>query len=378
MDAVVIGSGLIGLGIARELAMRGAAVTVVDPNEPVRAASWAAAGMLAPYTEAIEQSALESLCKRSLSLYPAFVAALQAETGVDARLQLSGILEAAYDDAQWERLQQRAEALRAAGVRHQVLAADAARDRESALASDVRGALLVEGEGQVDNRRLGSALHAAALSAGVRVVADAGEVAIEADERRVRGVRTGYGFVSAPVIVNAAGAWAAEVPGLPAIASPPVFPVKGQMLALTLPPDLVRGVTWVPGAYLVPRRDGRLLIGATVELVGFDLRITAQGMHQLLSAALRALPPLRDLGIVETWAGLRPGSPDGFPFIGRTALDGLYDANGHGRNGVLLAPVTAEAIADMVEGKPVAPDVKACAPQRVRAEVGAAAAAAPA
>ena len=139
------------------------------------------------------------------------------------------------------------------------------------------------------------------------------------------------------------------------------------MLALGAPPDLVREVTWVPGAYLVPRRDGRLLIGATVERTGFDARVTVRGIDGLLRAAIRAMPPLGDLAVVETWAGLRPGSPDGFPFIGQTALGGLYDASGHGRNGVLLTPATATAIADIVEGKPVPADLAACAPQRAGA-----------
>jgi glycine oxidase len=363
MDAVVIGSGLIGLAVARELALRGAAVTVVDPNEPVRAASWAAAGMLAPYTEAIEDRALESLCVRSLAMYPGFVDSLREESGIDARLNLGGILDTAFDAASLAAIAGRAGDLRAKNVPHRVLDGPGARELEPALAPSVGGGLLVEGEGQVDNRRLGSALHAAALRANVKVVAELGEVSLEADTRRVRGVRTRYGFLTAPVIVNAAGAWAGELPGLPAAARPPVFPVKGQILALTRPP-CVQHVVWAPGAYLVPRHDGRLIVGATVERTGFDVRVTAAGIAALLGAALAAMPSLGEEAVVETWAGLRPGSPDGLPFIGASPLDGLYDACGHGRNGVLLVPVTAQAIADLIEGKPAPADVAACSPRR--------------
>jgi glycine oxidase len=367
MDVAVIGSGLIGLAIARELALRGHAVTVVDAGAPARAASWAAAGMLAPYTEAVDDAALLSLCVRSLGLYPAFAAALRDESGIDPNLLLDGITVAAFDDAGLRALQARAASLGAGGVTHRVLDAAAMRGLEPSIDRAVLGGLTIEREGQVDNRLLGQALHAACLTRGVRVLADLGPVAIEADARRVRGLRTSRGFLTAPAIVNAAGAWSGHIDGLPPAARPPVFPVKGQMVALHMPHPLVRRVTWVPGAYLVPRPDGRLLVGATVERAGFDVRVTGGAIDGLRSAAGEAFPALRNLDAAEAWAGLRPGSPDGLPYIGRTALEGLYDASGHGRNGVLLTPVTAQAIADLVDGKPCSPDVAAASPLRDRA-----------
>lgn len=369
MDVVVLGCGLIGLACARELARRGHAVTVLDPGDPVRAASWAAAGMLAPRTEAVDgDAALLGLCDVSLALYPDFVAAVRDETGIDARLILDGITVAAFDEDGFSHLQARALELTACGTAHRLLHRDDLRAAEPALSRDALGALVIEGEGQVDNRLLGRALHAACLALGVRIVAGAGDVAVEADERRIRGVRTAYGFLAAPAVVNAAGAWSSRIGGLPEKARTRVFPIKGQMAAVEVQPGFLKRVTWAPGVYLVPRSDGRLLIGASVERAGFDMTVKTGTITKLLSAAIAAVPDLAECSIVETWAGLRPGSPDGRPLIGATALEGLFDATGHGRNGVLLTPVTAIALADVIEGRDVSRDVLAASPLRARAE----------
>jgi glycine oxidase len=189
-------------------------------------------------------------------------------------------------------------------------------------------------------------------------------VAVEADARRVLGVRSPEGFVPASHVINAAGAWAGALPGVPESAVVPVTPVKGQMLALSMSGTAyVSRTLWVPGAYLVPRDDGRLLVGATVEDAGFDVRVTAEGVRALLDAAVRALPAIGDLALAETWAGLRPGSPDGLPFLGETAIAGYHVAAGHYRNGILLTPITAELIADEIEGKPT-PDLAPFSPTR--------------
>jgi len=347
---VVIGAGLIGLGIAYELARRGAQVRVIDAREPGGGASWAGAGMLAPYTESVE-GPYEAFCARSLAMYPDFVAGVRACGGVDSRLRLDGILEAAFDAASAERLQAHVAALVARGVAARWLDRDAALRLEPALGGDVLGASLCEPEGSVDNRRLGRALRAACAALDVPVDAHAGEVALEADARRVLGVRGPAGFVPASHVINATGAWAGALAGVPARSRVPVVPVKGQMLALAMPHAYVGRTLWVPGAYLVPRDDGRLLVGATVEEAGFDVRVTARGVRSLLDAALRALPSLGDLAVAETWAGLRPGSPDGLPCLGETATAGYFVASGHYRNGILLTPATAAGIADAIEGK---------------------------
>jgi glycine oxidase len=324
---------------------------VYDRGQPGSAASWAGAGMLAPHTEAIEDVQMQVLCSRSLAAYPAFVDAIAAESGVDPHLRLDGIVSGAYDESSEARLALRAAALEGDGIDHQLLDRPAALSLEPVLGKRVRSALLVRGEGTVDNRRLGRALTAAALAGGVTIVSDARDVAIECDERRVLGVRSHRGFAAASWVINAAGAWASQIAGVPASAVPPITPVKGQMLALAAPRGFLKRPLWVPGAYLVPRDDGRLLIGATVEHVGFDTRVTADGVRRLLDAALDAAPALRDFAVTETWAGLRPGTPDGRPLIGPTPIEGLLLATGHYRNGILLAPVTAHLVSDVGEEK---------------------------
>ncbi len=356
---VVVGAGLIGLGIAYELRARGAEVRVIDAREPGAAASWAGAGMLAPYTEHIAHAEFAAFCEDSLARYPDFVDRVHTSGGVDARLHLDGILEAAFDDEGAARLRTRVEARVAGGIATEWLAPDEAHRLEPALRANVRGASYSPSEGHVDNRRLGRALRAACEALGVRVDAVAGDVSLEADARRVLGVRGPQGFIPADSVVNAGGAWAGHLAGVPDDARVPITPVKGQMLALALPRNFVRRVLWVPGAYLVPRDDGRLLIGATVERADFDMRVTARGMRALLDAALDALPALGAFAVAETWAGLRPGTPDELPYLGATKLGGYVLATGHYRNGILLTPATAHAVADLLEGKAGASEVLA-------------------
>jgi glycine oxidase len=347
-DVVVIGAGLIGLAIAFELAERGASVRVYDRGEPGHAASWAGAGMLAPYTERITNEALLELCASSLGQYPAFVERIFAASGVDVRLRIDGVMYAAFDNDGLDSLLEHARVLQSRGVECEMLDRANVLAAEPWLGAGVIGGLLKRREGYVDNRRLGRALCAACEARHVRIE-EAASTRLECDARRVLGVRNERGFVAARAVVNACGAWAAALPGVPPSCVPPVEPVKGQMIALAIPTGLVRRATWVPSAYLVPRDDGRLLIGATVQSAGFDERVTAEGVHELLHAALAAAPSLAGFTITESWAGLRPGTPDGLPFLGPTPLAGFFLATGHYRNGILLAPATARSIADTIE-----------------------------
>lgn len=353
-DVIVAGAGLIGLSIAFELAERGATVRVYDRAQPARAASWAGAGMLAPYTERITDETLLAFCASSLHAYPAFVERVRDASGIDAHLRIDGVFYAAFEPGGLDALCGHAGQLRAQGVPCETLDRAAALAAEPWLGSGLLGGIYKASEGVVDNRRLGRALAAACQARGVRIE-QSFALEVECDARRVLGVRTDRGFNGARAVVNACGAWAAELRGVPRACVPPIEPVKGQMIALSVPAGFVRRATWVPGAYLVPRDDGRLLIGATVESTGFDERVTAEGIHELLHAALSAAPSLGAFTMTESWAGLRPGTPDGLPCLGPTSIDGFFLATGHYRNGILLAPATAGAIADAIERNEAAP-----------------------
>ena len=345
-DVAIIGAGIIGLSIAFELAARGASVRVYDTGAPAAAASWAAAGMLAPRTERLADDAMQSLCEESLTLYPSFAQSVGECSGIDPHLRLDGIVHAAYDASALERLQERARSLRAAGHDAEILDREQTLIAEPALSKNVTGAVVVAGEGQIDNRRLGRALLAACERRNVLVHSGMKRVEIESDTRRVLGVHTDLGYVPAGAVINAAGAWASRVAGVPETCVPSVVPVKGQMLAIEVPKNFVRRTTWVPHAYLVPRQDGRLLVGATSEPSQFDSRVTADGIRLLLDAALTAAPALGKFTVSETWAGLRPCTPDERPILGITPLEGYFMATGHYRNGILLAPITAQLLAE--------------------------------
>jgi len=347
LRVAIVGAGLIGCGVAYELAKRGCAVTVYDRAEPARAASWAGAGMLAPYSEATDDDAMLALCREGLAVYPAFVEELRERVGVDAHFVRAGALHVALDASRLFELAARADAYREAGATVRVLDRAETLAREALVAGNVVGSLLIEDEAQVDNRRLGRALVAACEALGVHFER-VDDLAIEADARRVRGLRTARGFVYASVVINAAGAWAGNLPGVPDTARVPVRPIAGEMVALAIPKGAMQANVWLGDRYLVPRRDGRLLIGATLEERGYDARVTARGVHAMLDMALAVAPALGEFAVVETWAGLRPGSGDKRPYLGRTSLDGYVVAAGHFRNGILLTPVTAQLIAELV------------------------------
>jgi len=354
-DVVVVGGGVIGLAIAWRLAAAGGAVTVVDPA-PGRGASWAAAGMLAPVTEASygEQSLL-ALDLDSAGRYPRFVAELEELTGATIGYRTTGTLAVAADTGDRAVLTELHAFQSRLGLQAEVLTGRECRSLEPMLAPSIRGGLFVAGDHQVDNRRLSAALLTALERSGGRLRRErVGSVLVERD--RVSGVRLAGGErVDAPTVVLAAGCWSGTLGGLPEDVLPPVRPVKGQILRLRglgrPRPFLhhsVRALVAGGHVYVVPRLDGEVVVGATVEEMGFDTTVTAGAVYELLRDARTALPGLSELELVESHAGLRPGSPDNAPMLGPTALPGLVVATGHYRNGILLTPVTADVISAYV------------------------------
>lgn len=348
----VIGAGVCGLGIAWRLAQAGCAVDLFERGEAGHGATWAAAGMLAAGAEAEpgEQSLLE-LTRLSQTSWPAFAQELEATTGIDLGYRSEGTLVVALTHDDVEQLRFTYEFQRGLGIDLRWLTGTETRAREPHLSPGIAAAVHSPGDHQVDNRQVALALKQAAMGAGARLHEHCPVAAVTVEGGRARGVRLADGTaVAADVVVLAAGAWSREIDGLPPAAMPPVRPVKGQMLALRMDPaaPLLSHVLWAPKAYLVPRNDGRLLIGATVEEKGFDDSLTAGGLLALLEGAWRVLPGIEELPIAETWVGFRPTSRDDAPILGPTAVDGLVVATGHHRNGILLAPITAEAVATYV------------------------------
>jgi glycine oxidase len=347
----VVGAGVSGLGIAWRLAVAGCPVTVFERGEAGRGASWAAAGMLAAGLEAeAGEERLLALNLEGQRLWPAFRDELEAASGLGVGYREEGTLAVALTRDDVERLRFAFEFQRDCGIQLEWLSGVDARRLEPHLRPGLAAAVLSPNDHQVDSRRLVLALQRAFLAAG-GVLREHVEVrAVDIEEGRARGVVVGDERYAADVVLLAGGAWSAGLEGLPAAARPPVRPVKGQMLALRMEPEhpLLRHVLWAPKGYLVPKVDGRLIVGGTVEERGFDPDLTAGGVLALLEAAWRALPSIEELPIDELWTGFRPTSRDDAPILGPTPVEGLFVATGHHRNGILLTPLTALAVGEAI------------------------------
>jgi glycine oxidase len=358
---VIIGAGVVGLSIAWRLAGR-AEVSVFDRGQAGMGASHAAAGMLAACCEAEPgEEALLALGRDSQARWPGFADELLQASGIDVELRGEGTLVLALTADDQAELAHRLEFQNRLGLPLEWLSAAATRAKEPHLAGKIAGAVFSPQDHQVDNRKVTAALRIAAAAAGVGIHEHRPVKEISYQGGRANGViledRT---YIAADIVVLAAGAWSRGIAGLPPDRRPPVRPVKGQMLSLRMDPaaPLLNHVLWAPGAYLVPRRDGRLIVGATVEEKGFDDTITAGGMLTLLEAAWRAIPAIEELPIDEIWAGHRPGSRDDAPILGRAPLQHLFYATGHHRNGILLAPITADAMAKLILDDVIDPAIR--------------------
>lgn len=363
---IVVGGGAVGLAVAWASARRGLQTTVMDP-EPGRGASWAAAGMLAPVTEVhYGEESLLRLNIASHAAYPAFIEELERDARMSAGYRRCGTLLVARDNDDHAALSDIFKFQQSLGLDVKRLRSSEIRELEPALAPSVRGGILVEGDHQVDNRALVEVLLAACYRQGVAFIT-AAATGVSVSGGRVDGVVTASGEkVEAEQVVVCAGARSGELSGIDL----PVRPVKGQLLHLRSRdglPLLARNIRGLD-VYLVPRSDGRLVIGATVEEQGFDRAVTAGAVHDLLRHAYELAPGITEHELVEIAAGHRPGTPDNAPLIGRTAVEGLHVATGHHRNGILLLAVTSQAMAELLSSGEVLDVVSDFSPARFERE----------
>ena len=380
MRIVVIGAGVIGVAVAEAMARRGASVTVIDMRSPGRGASWASAGLLAPYTEAHEETPLLTMGVRSLGMFDAFIAGLRERTGLPIEYARTGTLEVALDDAEAERLRANMawigrqavpqDSIGRQGVRHAWMDPAMLRDVEPAAARDAAGALFIEDHGFVGVPRLVAALTQSARLAGAEFESPV-EIVDVTPRREGVEIRAGERRYEADRVVIAAGSWSRRV-RVAGVAVFPVRPIRGQLLRLrwTSPPVPAR-VVWGASCYTVPWPDGTLLVGATVEDVGFDESVTVDGVQSLTAAVSRLLPGSANAALIDVRAGLRPASPDGLPLIGPIdRAPNVTLATGHYRNGILLTPLTAELVTSSVLDGVADPMLELTLPGRFERDAG--------
>ena len=380
-DAVVVGGGVVGLALARELGRRGLHATVLERGRAGCEASGAAAGMLAPQAEADEADEFFRLQCAARDAYPALAEALREEAKVDIELDRTGTLYLALTEEDEAELERRYLWQSQAGLEVERLSAENALLLEPGLSPRVRWALRFPSDWQVENRRLVAALAESVKGYGGGVWEGVAATMLRVGPGgRVAGVETSHGFLSAPLVVLAAGAWTSRLPFARdaeagasvahAAGHPRVEPVRGQMLCFhPRPLSLLRGghVIYSPRGYLVSRRDGRLLAGSTTERVGYNASVTAAGLHALTTHALEIAPAVGALPLLETWAGLRPYAADGRPVVGASEeVPGLFYSTGHYRNGILLAPLTGVLLAELIVGGRTPALLRPFTPERLR------------
>jgi len=352
-DVIIVGGGIIGLSLAIALRKRGARVLVVERGKPGREASHAAGGMLVDFFAETPEP-LQPLASASARMYPEFAHELEVESGMKVDLRDQGTIVFPLPAA-----------ARTVGLTCARLSAEWFEKNEPALDDGQRQwpAFYLK-ERSVDPRALTAAALKTAINRGVDFSSGDAVTAVMFSDGQVRGVTTTKTSFLASRVVNCAGAWSAQIAS-GQISPFPTRPVKGQMLCLVMPHrELLRHVIRSPQVYLIPRSDGRLLVGATVEEAGFDKRTDPAIIQRLHQAALRLVPQLKDARILEDWAGLRPGTPDDLPILGPTATPGYYVATGHFRDGILLTPITAQVMAEVIEGGQPEHDLTPFSPSR--------------
>jgi glycine oxidase len=364
-DVIIVGGGVIGLTIARALALRGVDVMLVEGGELGTEASYAAGGILGPQAEADAADEFFALACQSRDLYPSLAENLLDETGIDVELETSGTLYLALTEEDESEVARRYEWQTSAGFHVDRLNRQEAQRLEPLITDSVRAALLFPDDVQVDNRQLLRALVAANQKLGVRLATSTQVESIKVVQDRVTGLVTSRGVLSCSRLVLAAGAWTSSFSnGQNSLPDIKIEPVRGQMICMQTNPGATQHILYSPRGYIVPRRDGRLIAGSTTEHVGFSKQITAGGIGEILNHTLEIAPGLSKVSISDTWAGLRPRSEDNLPVLGPCEIEGLFYATGHYRNGILLAPITGQLLAEAIVDNTVSPLLSRFSPRR--------------
>jgi glycine oxidase len=364
-DVIIIGAGIIGCSIAYRLAGEGLRMTVIEKGRPGEEASSAAAGMLTPQAEAAHgvSGPFAELCLASHRLYPGFVAEVEEASGVKIGYGTTGSVFVATDFVEATALAGLLERQQTAGRPAEELSPQHVRELEPALAEDIQVGVYLPDDHYVENRVLMTALVAAATRRGVEFITETPVVGLQFDDSHVVGVQIPGRVLTGSIVINAAGCWAGLVDPTGRVRLP-TRPIRGQIVCLQQHPQPLRHLVHSTGCYMVPWPDGRILVGATVENAGYKKEVTAQGVHQLLSAALKIAPPLQSAQVRDVWAGLRPDTPDNLPLLGATTISNLIAATGHFRNGILLAPITAKLITELITAGQASMSLDPFSPQR--------------
>ncbi len=362
-DVIVVGGGLMGCSTAYRLAKNDLRVVVFEKSVPGAEASSAAAGILAPSIESFDDALALQLGRRSRELHAELGDELDELLGIDVGFRRSGVVRLAFDDDELAALQAQEAALTASAVRCELWSPERALEEEPSCNPELVGALHVPEDAQVRPKKLLLAVALGAERQGVEFRTGATVRSVLVEDGRAKGVQLGDSIVEADHVVVAAGSWTTLIPGV-GLGSEAIFPVRGQMIRTHTRPPVFRRVVFGAGGYVVTRPDGEVLCGSTEERVGFARGITLGGMSSVIDVATRIAPGLTDAPIHDHWSSFRPGTPDGLPLVGQTSVERLWIASGHYRNGILLAPLTAELIADGVQGKTISRQAEALSPRR--------------
>jgi glycine oxidase len=363
-DVVVVGGGVIGCSIAYYLAKRGARVTVLERDLIGAHASSAAAGMLGAQVEMAAPGPMSELCMKSRSMFPDLASELYRLTGIDIELIRAGILRIAWNEEEAEMLRKRGAWQRDRGETADWWDKDRVRSVEPEVSDQIEGALYIPGDSHVSSSRLTRAFSYAAELLGAELIERCEVTALRAGKDRIERVESDRGTFQAEHVVLAAGAWSASLAGKLGLRLP-VVPIKGESLAVYPRKELFERTLFAEGCYLVPKADGKVIVGATERAGDFTEWVTMDAIRQLTSEAVRLVPELANSTFIRAWSSIRPGSPDGLPYIGRFGrFRNLFVATGHFRNGILLSPITGQRIAELIAGEEV-PDLKPFSPDRL-------------